>query len=112
MKQAIIVVPLFLLLLAILYLFIPVLPDQVTHESFISSDAHIVISQYDLQERIAEFGSSPLGRTIADLRYDVVGREMGLSDEEIRKFLKIKDEIKKKIVKRLKSLKLVNGLNH
>ncbi len=95
MKQAIIVVPLFLLLLAILYLFIPVSPDQVTHESFISSDAHIVISQYDLQDRIAEFGSSPLGRTIADLRYEVVGREMGLSDDEIRKFLKIKDEIKK-----------------
>lgn len=95
MKQAIIVVPLFLLLLAILYLFIPVFPDRVSHESFISGDAHIVISQYDLQDRIAELGSSPLGRTIADLRYEVVGREMGLSDDEIRRFLKLKDDIKK-----------------
>ena len=95
MKQAIIVVPLFLLLLAILYLFIPVFPDRVSHESFISGDAHIVISQYDLQDRIAELGSSPLGRTIADLRYEVVGREMGLSDDEIRRFLKFKDDIKK-----------------
>ena len=95
MKQAIIVVPLFLLLLAILYLFIPVFPDRVSHESFISGDAHIVISQYDLQDRIAELGSSPLGRTIADLRYEVVGKEMGLSDDEIRRFLKLKDDIKK-----------------
>jgi len=95
MKQAIIVVPLFLLLLAILYLFIPVFPDRVSHESFISGDAHIVISQYDLQDRIAELSSSPLGRTIADLRYEVVGREMGLSDDEIRRFLKLKDDIKK-----------------
>ena len=95
MKQAIIVVPLFLLLLAILYFFIPVFPDRVSHESFISGDAHIVITQYDLQDRIAELGSSPLGRTIADLRYEVVGREMGMSDDEIRRFLKLKDDIKK-----------------
>ena len=95
MKQVIIVVPLFLLLLAILYFFIPVFPDRVSHESFISGDAHIVITQYDLQDRIAELGSSPLGRTIADLRYEVVGREMGMSDDEIRRFLKLKDDIKK-----------------
>jgi hypothetical protein len=95
MKQVIIVVPLFLLLLAILYFFIPVFPDRVSHESFISGDAHIVITQYDLQDRIAELGSSPLGLTIADLRYEVVGREMGMSDDEIRRFLKLKDDIKK-----------------
>jgi len=95
MKQAIIVVPLFLLLLALLYLFIPVFPDRVTHESFISPDAQVVITQYDLKDRIAELGSSPLGRTMAALRYEVIGRELGLSTTDIQQFLQFKEEVKK-----------------
>ncbi|MGI9536740.1 MAG: hypothetical protein ACR2PB_06705, partial [Desulfocapsaceae bacterium] len=95
MKQAIIVVPLFLLLLALLYFFIPVSQERVTHESFISPDAKVVIIQYDLKDRIEELGSSPLGRTIADLRYEVVGKELGLRDDQIMRFLQLKEEIKK-----------------
>ena len=94
MKQAFIVIPLFLLLLAILYLFIPVFPERKTHESFIPSDAQIVITQYDLKYRVAEFVSSPLGRTLAELNYDTVGKELGFSTAEIEQFYQLRDEIR------------------
>ena len=94
MKQAIIVVPLFLLLLTILYLFIPVFPATINHESFFSPDAQIVISQYDLQDRVSELASSPLGQTVANLRYEIVGKELGLTDDEIAQFLHLKEDIK------------------
>ena len=95
MKQTFIVVPLFLLLLGLLYLFVPVFPDDLTHESFISPDAQIVITQFDLKDRITELDSSPLGQTLAELRYDVVGKELGLSENDIKQLLQVKDEIKK-----------------
>ena len=95
MKQAIIVVPLFLLLLTILYIFIPVFPARINHESFFSPDAQIVITQYDLKDRVSELASSPLGQTVADLRYEVVGKELGLTDDEIAQFLQLKEDIKK-----------------
>ncbi|NNK58174.1 MAG: DUF3352 domain-containing protein [Desulfofustis sp.] len=94
MKQAVIVVPLFLLLLTILYLFIPVFPERKTHESFISSDAQIVITQYDLKDRVAEFGSSPLGQALAELNYETVSRELGFSNDEITQFYRLRDEIR------------------
>lgn len=94
MKQAFIVIPLFLLLLAILYLFIPVFPERKTHESFIPSDARIVITQYDLKYRVAEFVSSPLGRALAELNYDTVGNELGFSTAEIEQFHQLRDEIR------------------
>jgi hypothetical protein len=94
MKQAFIVIPLFLLLLAILYLFIPVFPERKTHESFIPSDAQIVITQYDLKDRVAEFASSPLGRALAELNYDTVGKELGFSTTEIKQFYQLREEIR------------------
>ena len=93
MKQAIVVVPLFLLLLTILYLFIPVSPEKISHESLISPDAQIVLTQYDLKDRVAEFSASPLGLAIADLRYDIVGKELGMTDEEIDRFQQLREEI-------------------
>ncbi|MEJ2137598.1 MAG: hypothetical protein P8X86_20440 [Desulfofustis sp.] len=93
MKQAIVVVPLFLLLLTILYLFIPVSPEKISHESLISPDAQVVLTQYDLKDRVAEFSASPLGHAIADLRYDIVGKELGMTDEEIDHFQQLKQEI-------------------
>lgn len=94
MKQAIVVVPLFLLLLTILYLFIPVSPEKISHESLISPDAQIVLTQYDLKDRVAEFSASSLGLAIADLRYDIVGKELGMTDEEIDRFQQLREEIK------------------
>ena len=93
MKQAFIVIPLFLLLLAILYLFIPVFPERKTHESFIPSDAQMVITQYDLKYRVAEFVSSPLGITLAELNYETVGKELGFSSTEIEQFNQLRAEI-------------------
>ena len=95
MKQALVAVPLFLVLVAILYLFVPVFPERISHESFISPEAQIVVTQYDLKDRIAEFSLSPLGQTVAELRYDVVGRELGMTDDEIDQLLRLKDEITK-----------------
>ena len=94
MKQAIIVVPLFLLLLAILYLFVPVFSERKTHESFIPSDARIVVTQYDLKDRVAEFVSSPLGLALAQINYEAVGRELGFSAAEIEQFNQLRAEIR------------------
>lgn len=93
MKQTIIVIPLFLLLLVILYLFIPVFPGKTPHEAFISADAQMVATQYDLQDRVSEFVASPLGETLANLRYEVIGRELGFTEQEISNFLQLKDEL-------------------
>ena len=93
MKQAIIVVPLFFLLLAILYLFTPVFPEKVIHESFINPDAPVVLTQYDLQKRVDEFKNSPLGRNIATLNYDRIGAELGFSDSDMAQWRGIIDEV-------------------
>lgn len=95
MKQTIIIVPLFLLLLVILYLFIPVFPGKTPHEAFISSEAQVVATQYDLRERVAEFAGAPLGKTVANLRYEIIGKELGFTDEEIVNFIEFKDELLK-----------------
>ena len=95
MRQIFIVVPLFLLLLALLYLFIPVFPEKKSHESFIPADAQIVITQHDLKDRVAEFAASPLGKTLAQLRYEVVAGELGISAEELDRFFLLRDEIKR-----------------
>ncbi len=90
MRQAIIIVPLFFLLLAILYLYTPIAPDKLTYESFISADAQIVITQYDLETRIAELGESPLGQTVNTLDFQAIGRELDFSEAEIEHFLETK----------------------
>ncbi len=93
MKQVIIVVPLFLLLLAILYLFTPVFPEKIAHESFIRADAALVLTQYDLKERINEFKTSPLGLTIAQLDYDRIGYELGFSGADIEQGRELVEEV-------------------
>lgn len=93
MKQAIIIVPLFLLLLAILYLFTPVFPDKITHEAFISADAPIFLTQYDLKKRVDEFKDSVLGRNVATLNYERIGIELGLSDAEITEWGELFEEV-------------------
>lgn len=93
MKQAIIIVPLFLLLLAILYLFTPVFPDKITHEAFISADAPIFLTQYDLKKRVDEFKDSVLGRNVATLNYERIGIELGLSDAEITEWGGLFEEV-------------------
>jgi len=83
MKQAIIVVPLFFLLLAILYLFTPVFPEKLTHETFIRGDAPIVLIQYELNKRVEELKSSPLGQNIFQLNYDRIAAELGFSEADV-----------------------------
>ena len=91
MKQAIIFVPLFILLLAILHLFTPLLPEEETHESFISGEASLVLTQYDLKTRVEEFKESALGQAIAGLKYDLIGVELGFTPSEIERFAEIMD---------------------
>lgn len=93
MKQVIIVVPLFFLLLAILYLFTPVFPEKVTHEPFIHADAPLVLTQHDLIERLNEFKISILGHNIAQLDYHRIGSELGFSGADIEHWEKIAGEI-------------------
>jgi len=93
MKQAIVIVPLFLLLLVILYLFTPVFPERITHEAFISADAPIFLTQYDLKKRVDEFKDSPLGRNVATLNYERIGIELGLSATEITEWRGLFEEV-------------------
>ncbi len=93
MKQAIIVVPLFFLLLAIIYLFTPVFPEKLTHETFIRGDAPIVLTQYELNERVEELKSSPLGQNISQLNYDRIAAELGFSDADVSEWRRLVAEV-------------------
>lgn len=93
MKQTLIVVPLFCLLMAILYLFTPVSPEQITHETFIPADASIVLTQYDLKRRLNEFKNSPLGHTLTQLDFDRIGTELGFSVADIDQWRRLAEEV-------------------
>lgn len=93
MKQAIIFIPLFILLLAILHFFTPLLPQEERHESFISADALLVITQHDLTSRVSEFQESTLGQTIAALKYEIIGAELGFSTSETDRFLELMNNL-------------------
>ena len=95
MKQAVIIVPIFILLLIILYLFTPVFPGKTTHESFIGQHVQVVVTQYDLEQRVEEFAHGPLGKVFHELDYELIGRELELPDEQIEQVLQIKEEIQK-----------------
>jgi len=95
MKQAVIIVPIFILLLVILYLFTPVFPGKTTHESFIGQHVQVVVTQYDLEQRVEEFAHGPLGKVFHELDYELIGRELELPDEQIEQVLQIKEEIQK-----------------
>jgi hypothetical protein len=62
MRNLFIIVPLFFVLLAILYLFTPVFPGKISHEVFVDEDVRFFITQYDLEQRLDEFIQSPFGR--------------------------------------------------
>lgn len=93
MKQALIVVPLFFLLLAILYLFTPVFPEKLSHEAFIHRDAPIVLTQYELNKRVDELKNSPLGQNISQLNYDLIAAELGFSPADVEEWRRLVNEV-------------------
>lgn len=93
MRHVIIIVPLFFLLLAILYLFTPVFPGPIAHEAFIDEKVQILISQYDFEKRLKELSRSPIGKAIDGLDYPLISRELGLSADQTSQILHLKEEI-------------------
>ena len=89
------IVPILLLVLASagLYLYLHKPEKDYSYESFIAQDALIVVTQYDLEHRVEEFKGSPLGVAVAGLEYQLIGRELGLSDDVINRFLEFTHDV-------------------
>jgi hypothetical protein len=92
MRNLFIIVPLFFVLLAILYLFTPVFPGKISHEVFVDEDVRFFITQYDLEQRLDEFIQSPFGQALGGLDIDAIGRELGFSQEQAARVIQLKQE--------------------
>ena len=90
MKKLIFPLILLILVLAGIFLFLPETDVEHSYQSFISSDAQIVITQYDLEKRVEEFRQSPLGDALYTLQYELIGNELYMSKADIDNFLDIK----------------------
>ncbi len=93
MRNLIILVPLFFVLLVILYLFTPVFPGKIAHEAFVDEDARFFVTQYDLEKRLDELIQSPIGQALGGLDLDTIGRELGLSQDQTSRMLYLRQEI-------------------
>lgn len=80
MRQIAVVAPLLILLFFVLYLFTPGIPQDLPPEQFIQQDALVVITQHDLEKRIAEFTESPLGAAVRDIDFTSIAAELHVQD--------------------------------
>jgi hypothetical protein len=76
MRQIIIIGPLLFLLLFVLYLFTPDFSSRLEPELFIDEEVLLMVTQKDLATRIDEFSSSPLGRTLAEIDFLSLSKEL------------------------------------
>lgn len=90
MKKLIFPVILLILVLAGIFLFLPETDVEHSYQSFIPSDAQIVLTQYDMEKRVEEFRQSPLGDALNTLQYELIGSELNMSKADIDNFLEIK----------------------
>ena len=97
MRQIIIGIPLFFLLLFILYLFTPHLSKQTRPESFFNQDVLALVTQYDLAERIDSFRLSRLGKAIENIDYIQIAKDTEFDFIDLGTIIYVEQELKKLI---------------
>jgi len=93
MKKIFLSITLIVVVGAGIYLFMQKSAGEHAYQTFISSDAQFVLTQYDLEKRVDEFARSPLGGALDSLDYGKIGRELDMSDEEIDRILEARQNI-------------------
>lgn len=92
MKKLIIVVFLALLVVAGLYIYLPETDVERSYREFIPDDVLAVVTQYELEKRIDEFKTSPLGTALDNLEYELIARELNIPAEDLESFLEAKQQ--------------------
>ncbi|MDX9897272.1 MAG: hypothetical protein RBS34_17630, partial [Desulfofustis sp.] len=82
MRQALFILPLFMLLLAVIYLFSPHLGGRTTPERFLDRQTLLLINQKNLATRFDGFLATRLGRTLTTIDYPGILKDLDVAHEK------------------------------
>lgn len=82
MRQALFILPLFMLLLAVIYLFSPHLGGRTAPERFLDRQTLLLINQKNLAARLDVFFATKLGRTLTSIDYPGILNDLDVAHEK------------------------------